>query len=187
LSASPCLPSPRLRVSPLPSPLSVSFLSASSAVVPSRRRAVESARCVMQFTVLVGFLVVLTVLGLAAQDPAVAAKHLPPALCAGAYVAVSALLSWLGAALSLRAMKGTQEVPPAALRRQGMLSLAQQLWMAGGLGLAIWGGYGHWITQEAGLGDVPVLAPRDAIAPPGGARWTTPPPAPRRPPAPPTG
>jgi hypothetical protein len=124
----------------------------------------------MQMTILVGFIVVLT-LGASVEMKQV----VPFWLAVGAYVLGSAALSWLTTSLSMKAMRrglvslttggstpavgsggagsapGRPEVTPAAARWRGLLGMAHQLWMVGGLGAAIWAGYGWWVWKHLGL------------------------------------
>ncbi|HUS47951.1 MAG TPA: M48 family metalloprotease [Phycisphaerae bacterium] len=81
------------------------------------------------------------------------------------YLFVAAALSRLSTLLALRSMFAPGRVPPAAIRRHGLLSVLGQLWLVGGLAAVALAGYGQWVVRAVGSWPVPLVPTLLVLAP----------------------
>jgi len=112
--------------------------------------------------VLLAFLVGLSVL----QEQAYVSAAWPvTAAVMALYLVVSFTISYFNSRTTLRAFGGDESRLSAAIRRHNMLRHLIQAWLIGGLALVIAAGYGDWIENTLGLGDVPLVGQLLAVLP----------------------
>jgi len=119
----------------------------------------------MQVLVLAAFIVALTLGQLAAAQPALSLRAWTAGPAVATYLAGAVALGAFRTALSLRALAGRADVPPAVLRRHGLLTLAGNVWLIAGLAAVVLLGYGRWVLRDLHLEAIPLAGEAALLVP----------------------